>query len=163
MRGFERFLEVFREVFRGFSKTLSETPSQSAIFLSELRVVLPLIVLPLKTPAIGVLINSVLHLDWPFPPCASASVIGCGLFAYNESFLLTVELFYLQLTILAFFLLQLELKVLDYNFSLFTYSWSFSAYSGKVRLIRALRGCKRRSLTVRKKAPTASKETSPVF
>ena len=30
----------------------SQRPSQSAIFLSELRVVLPLIVLPLKTPAI---------------------------------------------------------------------------------------------------------------
>ena len=29
----------------------SQRPSQSAIFLSELRVVLPLIVLPLKTPA----------------------------------------------------------------------------------------------------------------
>ena len=40
-RGFKRFSEVFR----GFSKA-----SRSAIFLSELRVVLPLIVLPLKTP-----------------------------------------------------------------------------------------------------------------
>ena len=55
-RVFQRFLEVFRgfqrflEVFRGFSKA-SQRPSQSAIFLSELRVVLPLIVLPLKTPA----------------------------------------------------------------------------------------------------------------
>ena len=29
----------------------SQSPSQSAIFLSELRVLLPLIVLPLKTPA----------------------------------------------------------------------------------------------------------------
>ena len=52
-RAFQRFLEVFRGfqrfsvVFRGFSKALS----QSAIFLSELGVVLPLIVLPLKTPA----------------------------------------------------------------------------------------------------------------
>ena len=58
LRGFERSLEVFRgfqrfsEVFRGFSKTLSETLSECH-FLSELRVVLPLIVLPLKTPASG--------------------------------------------------------------------------------------------------------------
>ena len=36
--GFQRFSENFQR------------PSQSAIFLSELRVVLPLIVLPLKTP-----------------------------------------------------------------------------------------------------------------
>ena len=45
---------MFREVFRGFQKfseifqRSSQRPSQSAIFLSELRVVLPLIVLPLK-------------------------------------------------------------------------------------------------------------------
>ena len=58
-RAFQRFLEVFRgfqrfsEVFRGFQRFQrpSQRPSQSAIFLSELRVVLPLIVLPLKTPA----------------------------------------------------------------------------------------------------------------
>ena len=62
------------------------------------------------------------------------------------SFLLTVELFCLHSTILAFF----------------TYKWSFSltivaflltigaffAYSGKVRLRSALRDCKQRSLTV---------------
>ena len=41
-RGFQRFSEVFQRP--------SQRPSQSAIFLSELRVVLPLIVLPLKTP-----------------------------------------------------------------------------------------------------------------
>ena len=52
-RGFERFSEVFR----GFSKTLSET-SQSAIFLSELRVLLPLIVLPLKTPIILAIVDA---------------------------------------------------------------------------------------------------------
>ena len=39
-RGFERFSEVFQRP--------SQSPSQSAIFLSELRFVLPLIVLPLK-------------------------------------------------------------------------------------------------------------------
>ena len=43
-RGFQRFSELFQRP--------SQRPSQSAIFLSELRVVLPLIVLPLKTPAI---------------------------------------------------------------------------------------------------------------
>ena len=41
-RGFERFSEVFQRP--------SQSPSQSAIFLSKLRVVLPLLVLPLKTP-----------------------------------------------------------------------------------------------------------------
>ena len=45
-----------------------------------------------------------------------------------------------------------------YNCSFFTYSWSFFAYSGKVRLIRALRDCKQRSLTVSKKALTVSKQ-----
>ena len=57
MRGFERFSEVFRgfqrflEVFRGFSKTLSETLSECH-FPLRVAGVLPLIVLPLKTPAI---------------------------------------------------------------------------------------------------------------
>ena len=65
------------------------------------------------------------------------------------SFLLTVELFYLQLTILAFLLtvgafLLAILAFLRLQVELF-------AYSGKVRPIRALRDCKRRSLTVRKK------------
>ena len=52
-RAFQRFSEVFRD-FQKFSEVFqrpSQRPSQSAIFLSELRVVLPLIVLPLKTPA----------------------------------------------------------------------------------------------------------------
>ena len=35
------------------------------------------------------------------------------------------------------------------------------AYSGKVRLIRALKNCKQRSLTASKKAPTVSKKASP--
>ena len=43
LRGFQRFSEVFQKP--------SQSPSQSAIVLSELRVLLPLIVLPLKTPA----------------------------------------------------------------------------------------------------------------
>ena len=50
-----------------------------------------------------------------------------------------------------------------YSFSFFTYSWSFFAYSGKVRLIRASRDCKQRSLTVSKKAPTVSKKASPII
>ena len=52
-RGLQRFLEVVRG-FQRFAEVFqrpSQRPSQSAIFLSELRVVLHLIVLPLKTPA----------------------------------------------------------------------------------------------------------------
>ena len=83
----------------------------------------------------------------------------------------------------SFFGLQLEASCLQWSFfylqltifSLFTYNWSFLltvlaflltvgffAYNGKVHLIRALRDCKQRSLTVSKKAPTASKQTSPL-
>ena len=76
------------------------------------------------------------------------------------SFLLTVELFYLQLTILAF-LLTVGAFV-AHGFSFFTYSWSFFAYSGKMHLIRALRDCKQRSLTVSKKAPTVIQKASPL-
>ena len=66
---------------------------------------------------------------------------GCSYFLLTAgSFLLTVELFYLQLTILAFF-----------------------AYSGKVHLISALRDCKQSSLAVSKKAPTVSKKASPFY
>ena len=76
------------------------------------------------------------------------------------SFLLPVELFCLQLTTLAFLLTvgAFALTVLAF----FTCSWSFFAYSGKVRLISALKDCKQRSLTVSKKAPTASQKASPV-
>ena len=52
-RGFERFSELFRG-FERFSEVFqrpSQRPSQSAIFLSELWVMLPLVVLPRKTPA----------------------------------------------------------------------------------------------------------------
>ena len=75
------------------------------------------------------------------------------------SFLLTVELFYLQLTILAF-LLTVGASLLT-ALVFFTYSWSFCSYSGKVLRIRALRDCKQRSLTVSKKAPTVSQKASP--
>ena len=49
-----------------------------------------------------------------------------------------------------------------YSFSFSTYSWSFFAYSGELRLVRALRDCKQRSLTVSKKAPTVSQKAPPV-
>ena len=65
------------------------------------------------------------------------------------SFLLTVELLYLQLTILAF-LLTLGALLLTALALLLTVG-AFSAYSGRVRLIRALRDCKHRSFTVSKK------------
>ena len=74
------------------------------------------------------------------------------------------------------FCLQLEASCLQWSFltvdnfsflltvlaSLLTVL-AFFAYSGKVRLIRALRNCKQRSLTVSKKAPTVSKKTPPNF
>ena len=75
------------------------------------------------------------------------------------SFLLTVELSYLQLTIVAFF--AYNWRLFAYNFSFLTYNWSFFAHTGKVHLIRALRDCKQRSLTVSKKAPTVSKKSFP--
>ena len=52
-------------------------------------------------------------------------------------------------------------SLFNYSFSFFPYRWSFSAYSGKVPLIRALRDCKQRSLSVSKKAPTVSKKNFP--
>ena len=58
--------------------------------------------------------------------------------AYSGAFLLTVDNFSFFTYSWSFF---------AYSFSFFTYSWSFFAYSGKVRLIRALRDCKQRSLT----------------
>ena len=85
--------------------------------------------------------------------------LGCGFFAYSwklpaysGAFLLTVDNFSFSAYNFSFF---------AYSFCFFTYSWSFFAYSGKVRLIRALRDCKQRSLTVSKKAPTVSEKASP--
>ena len=68
------------------------------------------------------------------------------------SFLLTIDHFSFFTYSWSFF---------AYSFSFLTYSWNFFAYSGKVRLIRALRDCKQRSLTVSKEAPTVSKKASP--
>ena len=71
---------------------------------------------------------------------------GCSFFAYSwklpaysGAFLLTID-----------------------SFSFLAYNWSLFAYNGKVRLIRALRDCKQRSLTVSTKAPAVSKKLSPV-
>ena len=57
-----------------------------------------------------------------------------SVFATGESLGKEVQLFYLQVEL---FCLQ---------FWLFAYSFSYFAYSGKVRLVRALRDCKQRSL-----------------
>ena len=50
-----------------------------------------------------------------------------------------------------------------YSLSFSTYSWSFFAYSGKVLLIRALRDCKQRSLTVSKKDSSCKEKSFPLF
>ena len=55
-RGFQRCSEVFRGFYR-----VSEV-FQSAIFLSESRSLLPLIVLPLKTPATSVQKRDAQHM-----------------------------------------------------------------------------------------------------
>ena len=68
------------------------------------------------------------------------------------SFLLTVDKFSFFTCKWGFF---------AYSVSFFTYSWSFFAYSGKVRLIRALRDCKQRSLTLSNKAPTVVNKLPP--
>ena len=78
--------------------------------------------------------------EGPKPSCGmktQADNFGCGFLLTVGSFLLTMRLFCLQLTILAFLL---TVGALAYSFSFFTHSWSFLAYSGKVRLIRALKG-----------------------
>ena len=77
------------------------------------------------------------------------------------SFLLTVELFLLTIHSFTFFAYNFSFSA--YNFSFSTYSFSFSTRSGKMRLMRALRDCKQRSLTVSKKAPTVSKKNFPRF
>ena len=86
---------------------------------------------------------------------------GCGFFAYSwklpafcGAFLLTVD---------NFSSFAYSWSSFAYSFSFSAYSWSFFAYNEKVRLIRALRHCKQRSLTVSKKAPTVSKKASPVL
>ena len=87
--------------------------------------------------------------------------IGCGFFAYswkrpayNGAFLLATG----SLSFSAY-----SFSSFAYSFSFFTYSWSFFAYGGRVHLVRALRDCKQRSLTVSKKAPSVSRKTPPFF
>ena len=71
------------------------------------------------------------------------------------SFLLTMDVLDLQLTLLAF-LLTIGAFSLDI-LSSFTYNWSFFCLQWEsLRLIRALRACKQRSLTVSKIAPTVN-------
>ena len=84
---------------------------------------------------------------------------GCGFLAYSwklpaysGAFLLTNDNFSFLLTVGAFLLTILAF--------LLTVG-AFFAYSGKVRLIRALRDCKQISLTASKKTPTVSKKASP--
>ena len=88
----------------------------------------------------------------------SAYPQGCSFFAYNlpaynGAFLLAIDNF-------SFFYIQFDFFA--YSFSFFTYSWSFFAYGGKVLLIRALRDCKQRSLTVSKEAETVSIRAFPL-
>ena len=75
------------------------------------------------------------------------------------SFLLTVEFSYLQLTILAF-LLTVGACLLTILACLPTVG-AFLLTVGKVRLIRALRDCKQRSLTVSKKSSNCKQRSFP--
>ena len=84
---------------------------------------------------------------------------GCGIFAYNwklpaysGAFLLTIDKF----------------SYFAYSWSFFAYNFTFLAirafaYNGKMRLMRALRDWKQRSITVSKKTPTVSKKASPIL
>ena len=65
-RDFQRFSEAFQRP--------SQSPSQSGIFLSELQVVLPLIVLPLKTPTTKVENNHVKDATELLRSCFSPSL-----------------------------------------------------------------------------------------
>ena len=72
--------------------------------------------------------------------------------AYSGAFLVTID----NVSFLAY-----SWSFFACSFSFLTYSWSFFACSGKVRLIRALRNCKQRSLMVSRKTATVSTKTSP--
>ena len=69
-----------------------------------------------------------------------------------------MELFHLQLTTLV---VLLAIGAFSLTILAFTHSWSFFAYSGKERLLSALRDCKQRSLTVNRKVPTVGYEDLP--
>ena len=88
----------------------------------------------------------------------SKNVLDAAFLLTVGSFLLTVELFYLQSIIVASILTvgALLLTVLAFFLQLehFCLQWESASNKG-------LRDCKQRSLTVSKKAPTVSKKTSP--
>ena len=75
------------------------------------------------------------------------------------SFLLTTELFCLQLCLGVFCFSHFE--GFNLQFELFCLQLSFFAYCGKVCLSSTSTDCKQRSSTVSKKHPTVSKKTSP--
>ena len=77
---------------------------------------------------------------------AVAQVVLPSLNEMSEACLLD---FYLQLEFLHLLFLLLYLQL------------GFLSYSGKARLISALRDCKQRNLTVSKKTPTVSNKASP--
>ena len=129
------------------------------LLLILLILLLLLAIGPFAPPLLSITLPLCVPLNPPPFPLAPAQIFGCGFFAYSwklpaysGAFLLTVDNFSFSAHSFSFF---------AYSFSFFTYSWSFFAYSGKVRLIRALRDCKQRSLTVSKKAPTVSKKAFP--
>ena len=90
----------------------------------------------------------------------SSQFIGCGFLLTIGGFLLTIELFYLQLCVCSF---------CAYNFSFlltieaFLLAIEAFAYNGKVHLICTSTDCKQRSSTVSKKTATVSdkKKLSP--
>ena len=69
-----------------------------------------------------------------------------------------MELFYLQLTILAFLLTVLGFSL---TVGAFLLTIEVFVYSGHLGVIRALRDCKQRSSTVSKKTPIVSRNASP--
>ena len=89
-----------------------------------------------------------------FPSDAAFFAYSWKLPTYSGAFLLTID----SLSSFAY-----NWSFFAYSFSFFKYSWNFFACSGKVRLIRALRDCKQRSLTVSKKAPTVSKNWRQIW
>ena len=82
------------------------------------------------------------------------SCLRLDAFAYSEAF-------YLHLCVGAF-LITIAASLLTTR-AFFVYNWSFLAYSGKVLLIRTSTDCKQRSSTVSTRAPTVSKNVSPLL
>ena len=74
--------------------------------------------------------------------------------AYSGAFLLTID---------NFSFCTYSWSFPAYNFSFFAYSWSFFLLTTGKRLIRALRDCKQRSLTVSKKSSNCKFKNFPPF